>query len=96
MLSTTFIEFLDISRNSTYIDFKTKVMEYTYNYNLISSLESWYSALSGKCSRCNNKMIINNNGDYIIYNCKDCNRRFTYFYAHLEENYMDKTFMNMI
>jgi len=41
-------------------------------------------------------MIINKEGEYINYNCKDCSRRFTYFYGHLNKNYIDKTFMNML
>lgn len=96
MSSDTFTELVNIAKNQSYINFKREVTSYTYNYILMSSLESWFAIFSGKCSRCNNPMIINNQGEYSIYSCEDCDMRFRYYYKYLEESYMKKTFMNML
>jgi hypothetical protein len=96
MSSALFTELVNIAKNQSYIIFKKKIMTYTYNYVLMSSLESWFAVFSKKCPICDNPMIINDEGEYSIYSCEDCDMRFRYYYKHLEESYMKKTFMNML
>jgi hypothetical protein len=96
MSSDIFTELVNIAKNQSYIHFKLKVTSYTYNYILMSSLESWFTMFSNKCSRCNNNMILIKNGEYSIYFCEKCELQYKYFYKHLEEDYMRKTFMYML
>ena len=71
-------------------------MDYTYNYILITSLESWYIAFSKRCSRCEKQIDISKRGEHIVYQCKECKSSFSYYYLDLEEKYLEETFINLL
>ena len=96
MEENKFRDIVDIAKVGPYIVFKNNIIKYSYNIILISSLNSWYSVFTKRCSYCEQPITITEKGEFIIYNCYKCNKRNSNYYLHLDEEYVKKTFMNML